>query len=239
MGAHHEREYHLNTLMHGKKYQEVKKLIDPQKSYSVDEALDLVKKTSKEKFDAGVEIHLKLGIDPKKSEQLVRGTVTLPHSVGKIKKIAAFVEPVQEKEAKEAGADIVGGEELIKEIKSSGKINFDIAIATPAMMPKLAQIAKILGPKGLMPNPKNETVTQNIRKTIEELKKGKITFKNDDSGNIHQLIGRVSFDKQKLLENLNTFIEAVRRAKPATAKGVYIKNAVLCSTMGPGIKVNL
>lgn len=225
--------------MRGKKYQEAKKSVDPKKIYSPDEAFELIKKISKEKFDAGIEIHLKLGIDPKKSEQSVRGTVILPWSAGKTKKVAAFVEPTQEKEAKEAGADVVGGEELIKEIKSSGKITFEVAVATPQMMPKLAQIAKILGPKGLMPNPKNETVTPNIKKIIEELKKGKINFKNDEGGNIHQLIGRVSFDKQKLLDNLNTFVEAVRRAKPAAAKGVYIKNAVLCSTMGPGVKVNL
>ncbi len=225
--------------MHGKKYQEAKKLINSKKVYSLDEAIALVKETSKEKFDAGVEVHLKLGIDPKKGEQQVRGTLVLPHSIGKTKKIAAFVESAQEKEAKEAGADIVGGEELIKEIKSSEKINFDIAVATPSMMPRLAQIAKILGPKGLMPNPKNDTVGPNIKKMIEELKKGKITFKNDDTGNVHQLIGRVSFDKQKLIDNFNAFIEAVRRAKPSAAKGVYIRNAVLCSTMGPGIKINL
>lgn len=225
--------------MRGKKYKEAKKSVDPKKIYSPDEALELIKKISKEKFDAGIEIHLKLGIDPKKGEQSVRGTVILPHSIGKTKKIAAFVEPSQEKEAKEAGADIVGGEELIKEIKTTSKINFDVAVAVPAMMPKLAQIAKILGPKGLMPNPKNETVTPNIKKAIEELKKGKINFKNDDGGNIHQLIGRVSFDKQKFLDNLNAFVESVRRAKPTAAKGIYIQNAILCSTMGPGIKISL
>lgn len=225
--------------MRGKKYKEAKKSVDPKKIYSPDEALELIKKISKEKFDAGIEIHLKLGIDPKKGEQLVRGTVILPHSIGKTKRVAAFVEPAQEKEAKEAGADIVGGEELIKEIKTTSKINFDVAVAVPAMMPKLAQIAKILGPKGLMPNPKNETVTPNIKKAIEELKKGKINFKNDDGGNIHQLIGRVSFDKQKILDNLNAFVESVRRAKPTAAKGIYIQNAILCSTMGPGIKISL
>jgi len=225
--------------MRGKHYNEARKSINPKKTHSLEEALDLIKQTSKEKFDAGVEIHLKLGIDPKKGEQQVRGTLVLPHNIGKSKKIAAFVESSQEKEAKEAGAEIVGGEELIKEIKSSGKIDFEVAVATPTMMPKLAQIAKILGPKGLMPNPKNETVTPNIKKVIGELKKGKITFKNDNGGNIHQLVGRVSLDKQKLLDNLNAFIEAVRRVKPATSKGVYIQNAVLCSTMGPGIKTNV
>jgi len=225
--------------MTGKRYTEARKSIDPKKSYSPDEAMDLLKNTSKEKFNAGIEVHIKLGIDPKKGEQMVRGTIVLPHSVGKSKIIAAFVESNMEKEAKDAGADIVGSEELIKKIKTSGKINFDIAIATPSMMPKLAQIAKILGPKGLMPNPKSETVTPHIKKAIEELKKGKTTFKNDDTGNIHQLIGRVSLDKGQLLENFNVFIEAVNKVKPSSSKGVYLRNVVVCSTMGPGIKVGM
>jgi large subunit ribosomal protein L1 len=225
--------------MRGKKYQEAKKLIDSKKSYSIAEAIDLIKKISKENFDASVEVHVKLGIDPKKGEQQVRGTIIFPFNIGKSKKVAAFVEEAYAKEAKEAGADIVGGEELIKEIKETGKINFDIAIATPTMMPRLAQIAKILGPKGLMPNPKNETVTTNLKKAIEEIKKGKVTFKNDDGGNVHQIIGRVSSEASKLIENFNALIEAIRRAKPASSKGVYIQNIVVCSTMGPGIKVTL
>ncbi|MFA5128804.1 MAG: 50S ribosomal protein L1 [Patescibacteria group bacterium] len=225
--------------MRGKRYQEAKKSIDPKKSYSLAEALDLIKNGPKEKFDAGVEVHIKLGIDPKKGDQLVRGTLVLPHGIGKTKKIAAFVEPALEKEAKEAGAEIVGGEDLIKEIKSSERANFEIAVATPTMMAKLAQIAKILGPKGLMPNPKTETVNPNIKKIIGELKKGKINFKNDDGGNIHQLLGKVSYDKEKLLENLTAFVEAVKKAKPAAAKGVYIQTAVLCTTMGPGIKLSV
>lgn len=225
--------------MTGKRYKEAEKQIDPKKSYSPDEAMDLLKNTSKEKFNAGVEIHIKLGIDPKKGEQMVRGTIVLPHNIGKSKTIAAFVESNLEKEAKDVGADIVGSEELIKEIKTSGKINFDIAVATPSMMPKLAQIAKILGPKGLMPNPKNDTVGTNIKKIVEEIKKGKVTFKNDDTGNIHQLIGRVSLDKGQLLENFNAFIDAVNKAKPSSSKGIYLKNVVLCSTMGPGIKIGV
>lgn len=225
--------------MRGKRYQEAKKSIDPKKSYSLDEALDMIKNGPKEKFDAGVEIHIKLGIDPKKGEQLVRGMLVLPHGIGKTKKIAAFVEPALEKEAKEAGAEIVGGEELIKEIKTSERADFEIAVATPTMMPKLAQVAKILGPKGLMPNPKTETVNPNIKKIIGELKKGKINFKNDDGGNIHQLLGKVSYDKEKLLVNLSAFIEAVRKAKPAAAKGVYIQTAIICTTMGPPIKISI
>ena len=225
--------------MPGKRYEEAQKQIDPEKTYSLEEAMDLIKKTSKEKFDAGIEIHLKLGIDPKKSDQQIRGNVVLPHNVGKSKKIAAFVDATLEKEAKEAGADIIGGEELVKEIKSSGKIDFDIAVATPKMMPQLAKIAKILGPKGMMPNPKNDTVTTNVKKAIEELKKGKMVVKNDVSGNIHQLIGRVSLDNEKLLENFNAFMDVVKRAKPAGVKGVFIKSTTLCSTMGPGIKIAL
>ena len=225
--------------MRGKRYEETKKSIDPKKGYSLSEALDLIKNGPKEKFDAGVEVHIKLGIDPSKGDQLVRGTLVLPHGIGKTKKIAAFVEPALEKEAKEAGAEIVGGEDLIKEIKSTERANFEIAVATPTMMPKLAQIAKILGPKGLMPNPKTETVNPNIKKIIGELKKGKINFKNDDGGNIHQLLGKVSYDKEKLLENLTMFVEAVKKAKPAAAKGVYIQTAVLCTTMGPAIKLSV
>jgi len=232
------RLYH-QKLMRGKRYEEAKKFIDPKKSYSPEEALDLIKNGPKEKFDAGVEIHIKLGIDPTKGEQMVRGTLVLPNNIGKTKKIAAFVEPALEKDAKEAGAEVVGGEELIKEIKTSEKINFEIAVATPTMMSKLAQIAKILGPRGLMPNPKTETVNPNIKKIIGELKKGKINFKNDDGGNIHQLLGKVSYDKEKLLANLTAFIEAVKKAKPAAAKGVYIQTAVLCTTMGPGIKIGV
>lgn len=210
---------------------------DQNKIYTLDEALDFIISNSKEKFDTGVEIHLNLGIDPKKSEQQIRSTITLPHGTGKTKKIAAFVDPDKEAEAKEAGADIIGGEELIAEIKKTEKTDFDIAVATPKMMPHLAKIAKILGTRGLMPSPKNETVTPNIKKTITELKKGKIAFKNDNTGNIHQLIGKVSFGKDKLKENFEIFIGAIKKVKPASAKGIYIKSATICTSMGPGIKI--
>jgi len=224
---------------HGQRYNELAKLIDPKKLYSPEEAIDLVRKTSGVKFDASVEIHIKLGIDPKQGDQQIRGTVVLPHSLGQKKKIAVFAEGEKATEARKAGADLVGGKELIEEIKKTGKINFDVALATPEMMKNLAGIAKILGPKGLMPSPKNETVTNEITKAINELQKGKITFKNDDTGNIHQVIGKVSFDNQKLLENFNVFIEAVKKAKPATVKGIYLQNITLASTMGPGIKVKI
>lgn len=211
--------------------------VDPTKLYSPAEALELVKKTSKTKFDASVEVHCKLGIDASKSDQTVRTTVTFPHGTGKSKRIAAFVDSTQESVAQEAGADIVGGEALINEIASSGKIDFDVAIATPGVMPRLAKIAKILGPKGLMPNPKSDTVTTDVKKTIGELKRGKVTFKNDDTGNVHQIIGKVSFDTAKLLENFQTFLEALRRSKPASSKGVFMKSCTLTSTMGPPIRV--
>lgn len=221
----------------GKRYQAVKKLVDQDKTYSLSEAVDLIKKTSNVKFDAGVEVHLRLGIDPKKGDQQVRGNITLPHGTGKTKKVMVFTKNV--KEAKEAGADIVGGEDLIKEIKTTGKIEAGIIIATPEMMKDLAQIAKILGPKGLMPSPKSETVTPNIKQAVEQVKKGRVTFKNDDTANLHQLIGKVSFTNEQLLENLEAFLEAVKKNKPTTSKGAFIKNASLCSTMGPGIKIQV
>lgn len=226
-------------MTHGKKYLEAKKLIDLKKTYSAEEAMDLIKKTSTVKFDPSVELHLKLGIDPTKGEQLVRFTLTLPHATGKIKKIAAFVSSGKEKEALEAGADIAGGEELIAEMAKTQKINFEVAVATPDMMPKLAKIAKILGPKGLMPNPKTETVNANVKKMIEELKRGKLTLKNDDGGNIHATLGKLSSPASVILENLKTLLEAVKRAKPATAKGVYLQNAVLVTSMGPAIHISV
>jgi len=218
---------------------ELKTKVDSAKVYTLDEAIALVKATSTVKFDASVEFHARLGIDPKKSDQLIRATVVLPHGTGKTKRIAAFVGPNDEKAAKDAGADLVLGEEEIKEIKTTGKIDFDIAVATPEMMPKLAVAARVLGPKGLMPNPKTDTVDKNVAKMIEALKKGKAAFKNDDQANIHQLVGKVSFDNAKLKENIETFIEALKRAKPAGAKGTYIKTAFLTSAMGPSVKISV
>ena len=224
-----------------KRIEQIKKLIDTDKVYTPEKAIELVKKTSNVKFDASVEVHVKLGIDTGRGDQQVRGTATLPYGTGKKKKIAVFVQggSNEEKEAKEAGVQVVGGEELISEIGQTGKCDFDIAIATPQIMPKLARIAKILGPKGLMPNPKAETITTNIKKAVEDLQKGKISFKNDDSGNLHQVIGKVSFEDKKILENFNTFIEAVRKAKPTGVKGIYIRNVSLCSSMGPSVKVGI
>lgn len=212
---------------------------DKTKSYSIDDAVELTKKLSKTKFDASVEAHFRLGIDPKKGDQQVRSAVALPHGTGKTIKVAAFVSPEKEKEVKSAGADYVGGEDLIAKIKKTEKTDFQVAVAEPIMMKNLSQIAKILGTRGLMPSPKNDTVTPNPAKAVAELKKGKVSFKNDDTGNIHVAIGKVSFDSKKLLDNYNTLLEAVKKAKPASSKGIYIKNISISSSMGPGIRVTL
>ncbi len=224
-------------MAHSKRYDELAKLVDPKKAYPLAEAAELVKKTATAKFDAAIELHAKLGIDPKKGEQQVRGTISLPHGTGKTVRVAAFVNADKAKDAKEAGADLFGGEDLVAEIGKTGKIDFDVAVATPDMMPKLAKVAKILGPKGLMPNPKTDTVGANVKKMVEELKRGKVSFKNDDTGNVHVVIGRASFDAAKLALNAEATIEALRKAKPASSKGVYFANVTLSSTMGPGVKV--
>jgi large subunit ribosomal protein L1 len=225
--------------MPGKRFEEAKKLVDAKKSYSLTEAVALLKKFPKAGFDEAVELHVKLGIDPTKGDQQVRGTIAFPHGVGKSKRVAAFVEAAKEADAKAAGADIVGGEDLINEIASKGVIEFDVAVATPAMMPKIAKLAKMLGPKGLMPNPKNDTVGPNVTKMIQEQKAGKQSFKNDTTANIHQIVGRVSMTETQLKENVAPFAEMLRKLKPASAKGIYFRNATLTTTMGPGVKVDL
>lgn len=212
---------------------------DKEKTHSLPEAIKIVKKLSKTKFDASVEVHFRLGIDIKKSDQQLRGAVSLPHGTGKSIKIAAFVSPENEAAAKEAGADFVGGEELIEEIKKSEKTDFQVAVAEVAMMRNLGKIAKILGTRGLMPSPKNETVTQNPAKAILELKKGKVSFKNDDTGNVHLIIGKVSFDDAKLIDNFNTLLDTIKKSKPSSSKGVYIKNISVSSSMGPGVKISI
>ncbi len=223
--------------MRSKRYQEAKKLVDSKKTYVLEEAVTLAKKTATAKFDATIELHVRLGIDPKKGEQQVRGTLSLPHGTGgAAKKVIAFVSGDKEKDAKDAGADIIGGEELIEELAKTGKIDFDIAVATPDMMPKLAKVAKVLGPKGLMPNPKTETVGADVKKMVGELKKGKIAFKTDDGGNVHMPVGKASFTEGQLLENATAALEALKRLKPASSKGVYLEQIVLAATMGPGVK---
>jgi large subunit ribosomal protein L1 len=212
-------------------------IYDKNKLYSPKEGIEIVKKINRAKFDASIEVHFRLGIDPKKGDQQIRGTVSLPHGTGKTIKIAAFVSPENEKATKEAGADLVGGEDLIEEIKQKEKTDFSIAIAEPAMMKELAKIAKILGTRGLMPSPKNDTITQNPAETIKELKKGKISFKNDDTANLHLVFGKISFSDEKLLENFQAILEAIKRNKPASSKGVFIKNISICSSMSPAVKI--
>ncbi|MDI3496099.1 MAG: large subunit ribosomal protein [Patescibacteria group bacterium] len=214
-------------------------IYDKNRQYPIKEAIEIVKKISTAKFDGAVEVHVNLGINTKKSDQQIRGAVNLPHGTGKTIKIAAFVSPENEKLAKDAGADFVGGEELIAEIKKTEKTDFQVAVAEPALMKNLAVIAKILGTRGLMPSPKNETVTPNIVKAISELKKGKVSFKNDDTGNLHAVIGKLSFSDEKLIENFQVFIEAVRRLKPSSAKGTFIKGITIASSMSHGVKVNI
>ncbi len=212
-------------------------LIDKDKVYSIDEALDLVKKTANTKFVGSVEVHVRTNIDAKKTDQAVRGTVTLPHGTGKVKRIAAFVTEGKEADAKAAGATITGGEELIKQIKETEKTDFDVAVAEPAMMPKLATIAKILGTRGLMPNPKTGTVSENIAQAIKEITGGKVNFKNDDSANIHQIIGKTSFETTQLAENFKAFMDTIQQSKPATVKKTFIGNITINATMGPSIRV--
>jgi large subunit ribosomal protein L1 len=222
----------------GKKYKEIVSKIDLSKVYSLDEAIDFIKNNPAAKFDESIELHINLGIDPKKVEQQVRGMAILPYGTGKKKRIAAFVTPSKLKEAKEAGADVVGGIDLIEEINRTGKCDFDIAIAEPDLMKDLAKIAKILGPKGLMPNPKSGTVTTEIKKTIEEFIGGKVEFKNDPYGIIHQVVGKVSWPKENIKKNILAFIEELKKARPKSV-GTFIKSIVIKSTMGPGIKIQI
>ncbi|OGL70673.1 50S ribosomal protein L1 [Candidatus Uhrbacteria bacterium RIFCSPLOWO2_01_FULL_53_9] len=218
-----------------KRMNALKGKVEKGRVYTKQEAVALALETSNVKFDAGVELHMRLGIDPKKGDQQVRATVTLPHGTGNTKRVAAFVDGEHEVEAKNAGADFVFGEQDIEAIAQKKQIDFDVAIATPAMMPKLAKIAPILGPKGLMPNPKTDTVGKNVGKMIADQKGGKIAFKNDTTANMHVLIGKVSFGPEKIAANLDAILDAIRRHKPSGSKGVYMKTATLTTSMGPGI----
>lgn len=220
-----------------KRYQAGKKLVEAGKTYEVGEAIALIKQMPGTKFDSSVELHLRLGIDVKQANQQVRGSMILPHGVGKLKRIAVFCNEEKQKLAKAAGAAVVGGEELMKEIQTTGKCDFDVAVATPDMMKLLAPIAKILGQKGLMPNPKTETITPDVAKAVENLNKGKVSFKADDTGNVHQMVGKLSFEPAKLQENAAAFMDAVRRARPAGAKGSFIMTATLATSMGPGVRL--
>ncbi len=223
---------------HGKKYQEALKLIDKNKVYDVTEAIELVKKTSTTKFDATVEAAFRLGVDPKRADQQIRGAVVLPHGTGKVQRVLVFAKGEKAKEAEAAGADYVGEADLIAKIQG-GWFDFDVVVATPDMMGEVGKLGRVLGPKGLMPNPKTGTVTFDVAKAVNEIKAGKIEYRVDKAGNIHAPIGKVSFDTEKLAENLAALTDALNRAKPAAAKGVYMRNVTLSSTMGPGVRVSV
>lgn len=225
--------------MRSKRFKAAQQLIDNTKSYPLDQAVALIKQTATTKFDGSVELHIRLGVDPKQADQLVRGTATLPHGTGKKLRIAVFAKGPAAKAAKEAGADMVGDDDLIGEIKKTGKTDFDVAVASPDMMKLLAPIAKTLGTKGLMPNPKNETVNPDPSKIVKALRGGKITFRMDDTANLHQVIGKPSFTPEQLVANAEAFLDAVKKAKPSESKGTYLSSITLSSSMGPAIKVAL
>ncbi|KXB90465.1 50S ribosomal protein L1 [Megasphaera hutchinsoni] len=221
----------------GKKYAEAVKLFERDKQYDPAEAIDIIKKMDTAKFDETVELAVNLNVDPKYADQQVRGALVLPHGVGKTKSVLVFAQGEKEKEAKDAGADFVGGEDLIEKIKG-GWLDFDVAIATPNMMGKVGRLGKVLGPKGLMPNPKVGTVTMDVAKAVSESKAGKVEYRTDKAGNIHSPIGKKSFEVNKLVENLTTLVDTLVKVKPAGAKGQYIKSITVSSTMSPGVRIN-
>lgn len=221
-----------------KRYKEIAKLVQKDKLYSLKEAISILKKASNIKFDSAVQIHFYLNVDPKKADQMVRGTVVLPHGTGKKIRIAVFVKGEQEKQARESGADFVGGVDLIEKV-SKGFLDFDSAIATPEMMKELSRLGKMLGPRGLMPSPKTGTVTNDISHAIGQIRKGKVEFKVDKQGGIHLNIGRISFSEDKILDNTSCIIGAINEARPSVIKGRYIKSLFLSSTMSPSLKISL
>ena len=222
----------------GKKYVEVAKLVEKNKLYSVEEAISLVKKTSTTKFDSSVEVAMNLNLDTKKADQQLRGTICLPNGTGKTKRILVIAKGPKAAEAKEAGADYVGDVDYLEKIEKENWFDFDTLIATPDMMPRLGKLGKILGPKGLMPNPKTGTVTMDIKKAVSEVKQGRIEYRTDSYGNVHIIIGKVSFKEEQLLENLKAFVSLILKTKPSVVKGTYVKNISISTTMGPGIKID-
>ena len=225
-------------MKHGKKYVDSAKLVDRAKLYDTDEALDVCVKTAKAKFDETVEVHVKLGVDSRHADQQVRGAIVLPHGTGKNVRVLAICKGENEKLAQEAGADFVGAEDMTQKIQSEGWMDFDVLITTPDMMGLVGRLGKVLGPRGLMPNPKAGTVTPDIAKAIKEAKAGKIEYRLDKTNIIHCPIGKASFGAQKLQENFDTLLGAIVKAKPAAAKGQYIKSCAVTTTMGPGIRIN-
>ena len=221
----------------GKKYLEAVKLVDRSKAYSITEAVELVKQTSFTKFDASVEVAFRLGVDPKKADQQIRGAVVLPNGTGKTQRVLVFAKGEKAKEAEAAGADYVGDTEYINKI-SQGWFEFDVIVATPDMMGEVGKLGRTLGPKGLMPNPKTGTVTFDVTKAVNEIKAGKVEYRVDKAGNIHVPIGKASFEASKLVENFNTIFDTMQKVKPAASKGTYMKNVAITSTMGPSVKVD-
>ncbi|MBQ2735204.1 MAG: 50S ribosomal protein L1 [Clostridia bacterium] len=225
-------------MKRGKSYIESAKLIDATKLYDVEEALDAVTKAARAKFDETVEVHVKLGVDSRHADQQVRGAVVLPHGTGKTTRVLVFAKNAKAEEAQAAGADFVGGEELIPKIQNENWFEYDVVVATPDMMGVVGRLGRVLGPKGLMPNPKAGTVTMDVAKAIAEIKAGKIEYRLDKTNIIHCPIGKVSFGTEKLVENFNTLMNAVIKARPSAAKGQYVRSCTVASTMGPGVKIN-
>ncbi|WP_420834859.1 50S ribosomal protein L1 [Salsuginibacillus kocurii] len=221
----------------GKKYQDAVKLIDRDAQYNVQEAVELVKKTSIANFDETVEVAVRLGVDPRKADQQIRGATVLPNGTGKTQRVLVFAKGDKAKEAEEAGADFVGEEDLINQIQQ-GWMDFDVVVATPDMMGQVGKLGKVLGPKGLMPNPKTGTVTMDVSNAISEIKAGKVEYRVDKAGNVHAPVGKVSFTEDQLAENVNTIVDILVKAKPAAAKGTYVQNVALTSTMGPSVEVS-
>ena len=225
-------------MKRGKKYTEAAKLVDRATQYDVAEAISLVKKTAVAKFDETVEAHIRLGVDGRQADQQIRGAVVLPHGTGKTVRVLVFAKGDKVAEAEAAGADFVGGEELIPRIQNEGWFDFDVVVATPDMMGVVGRLGRVLGPKGLMPNPKAGTVTMDVTKAVNDIKAGKIEYRLDKANIIHCPVGKASFTEEQLTENFNTLMDAIIKAKPASAKGTYMKSVTVTSTMGPGIKVN-
>lgn len=226
---------------HGKRYLEAAKVINHEEQYRLPQAVELIKKTATAKFDETIEIHFRLGIDPRHSDQQVRSTVLLPHGLGKTVRVLVFAEGEDARAAQAAGADIIADDEVINRIQKENFLDFDATLAVPSMMPKVGRLGRILGTRGLMPNPKTGTVVQpeDLPRAVEELKAGRVEFRNDKTGNLHIPVGKASFDETRLLENAQAILDAVNRVKPTAIKGVYIKKAVLTSTMGPGARLDL
>ena len=225
-------------LKRGKKYSAALRKIEPR-TYLLTEAVPFLKDNKISKFDETVEVHMNLGVDPKHADQMVRGTIVLPHGLGRSKKVLVIAAGERAKQAEKAGADHVGGEEIVKKIQAENWMDFDAVVATPDMMKFVGRLGKILGPRGLMPNPKTGTVTMDVDKAIQEIKAGKVEFRVDKGGVIHVPVGKLSFSKEKLIENATALISAVLKAKPSTAKGKYVKRVTICSTMSPGLELNV